>query len=101
MRPRFIARLLQRHRWIAYVGLAIILYVALSMIWEGSFEIHDAIALGPDLPAGAGLAFWRCFARQRRASRGQPCSNLPPLRAAEGELLGSAAVEHVGEHQAA
>ncbi|HZA65441.1 MAG TPA: TerC family protein [Geminicoccaceae bacterium] len=39
-----IAGLLQRHRWIAYIGLAIILYVALRMIWEGSFEIHDAIA---------------------------------------------------------
>jgi YjbE family integral membrane protein len=39
----FIARLLERHRWIAYVGLAIILYVALKMIWEGSFEIHDAM----------------------------------------------------------
>jgi YjbE family integral membrane protein len=46
----FIANLLERHRWIAYVGLAIIFYVALRMIWEGSFEIHDAIALGPGLP---------------------------------------------------
>jgi YjbE family integral membrane protein len=34
-----IANLLQRHRWIAYVGLAIIFYVALSMIWEGSLEV--------------------------------------------------------------
>jgi predicted tellurium resistance membrane protein TerC len=34
----FIARLLQRHRWIAYVGLLIILYVAIEMIWEGSHE---------------------------------------------------------------
>ena len=34
-----IANLLQRHRWIAYVGLAIILYVALTMIWEGSLEV--------------------------------------------------------------
>jgi YjbE family integral membrane protein len=41
----FIANLLQRHRWIAYVGLAIILYVALRMIWEGSFEVHDALVL--------------------------------------------------------
>jgi predicted tellurium resistance membrane protein TerC len=32
----FIARLLQKHRWIAYVGLAIILYVALDMIYRGS-----------------------------------------------------------------
>jgi YjbE family integral membrane protein len=35
----FIARLLNRHRWIAYVGLAIILYVALKMIYEGALEI--------------------------------------------------------------
>jgi YjbE family integral membrane protein len=35
----FIARLLQRYRWIAYVGLAIILYVALKMIYEGADEL--------------------------------------------------------------
>lgn len=34
-----IARLLQTHRWIAYVGLAIILYVALEMIYRGIHEI--------------------------------------------------------------
>jgi predicted tellurium resistance membrane protein TerC len=34
-----IARLLQRHRWIAYVGLAIILYVACDMIWRGTVEV--------------------------------------------------------------
>jgi YjbE family integral membrane protein len=45
-----IANLLERYRWIAYLGLAIIFYVALRMIWEGTFEIHDAIALGPGLP---------------------------------------------------
>jgi YjbE family integral membrane protein len=33
-----IARLLGRHRWIAYVGLLIILYVAIEMIWRGSME---------------------------------------------------------------
>jgi YjbE family integral membrane protein len=36
----FIARLLNRHRWIAYVGLAIILYVALDMIWRGFWEVQ-------------------------------------------------------------
>jgi len=35
----FIARLLQKHRWIAYVGLAIILYVAMDMIWRGAQEV--------------------------------------------------------------
>jgi YjbE family integral membrane protein len=36
----FIARLLQKHRWIAYVGLAIILYVAMDMIWRGAQEVR-------------------------------------------------------------
>jgi YjbE family integral membrane protein len=35
----FIARLLQKHRWIAYVGLAIILYVAGDMIYRGGLEV--------------------------------------------------------------
>ena len=34
-----IARLLNRHRWIAYVGLAIVLYVACDMIWRGGHEV--------------------------------------------------------------
>ena len=35
----FIASLLQKHRWIAYVGLAIILYVALDMSFRGGREV--------------------------------------------------------------
>ena len=35
----FIARLLQNHRWIAYVGLAVILYVALDMTYRGAKEV--------------------------------------------------------------
>jgi len=35
----FIARLLHKHRWIAYVGLAIILYVALEMCYRGAVEV--------------------------------------------------------------
>jgi YjbE family integral membrane protein len=35
----FIARLLQKHRWIAYVGLAIILYVAFDMCYRGVREV--------------------------------------------------------------
>jgi YjbE family integral membrane protein len=35
----FIARLLHRFRWIAYVGLLIILYVALDMIYRGALEV--------------------------------------------------------------
>jgi YjbE family integral membrane protein len=39
-----IANLLQKHRWIAYVGFLLILYVALQMMWDGGHEIHRAIA---------------------------------------------------------
>ncbi len=39
----FIARLLNKHRWIAYVGLAIILYVALKMMWEGWHEVEPMV----------------------------------------------------------
>jgi len=35
----YIASLLERHRWIAWVGLAIVFYVALKMIWEGTHEV--------------------------------------------------------------
>jgi YjbE family integral membrane protein len=52
----FIARLLTRYRWIAYVGLAIILYVALKMIWDGAVELHEAVALGPLVPGGVWAA---------------------------------------------
>ena len=40
----FIARLLNKHRWIAYVGLAIILYVAGEMIWRGLHEVMPVVA---------------------------------------------------------
>ncbi|MEZ5796141.1 MAG: TerC family protein [Paracoccaceae bacterium] len=44
----FIARLLNKHRWIAYVGLAIIVYVALKMMWEGWHQVEPLVmgALG-------------------------------------------------------
>jgi YjbE family integral membrane protein len=31
----FIARLLHKYRWIGYIGLVIVLYVALHMMWDG------------------------------------------------------------------
>jgi YjbE family integral membrane protein len=37
-----IAKLLHKHRWIAYVGLLIILFVALRMVWHGA---HDVIGV--------------------------------------------------------
>jgi YjbE family integral membrane protein len=38
-----IARLLQRHRWIGYVGLAVILYVAVEMVYRGALELQPAV----------------------------------------------------------
>jgi YjbE family integral membrane protein len=38
-----IARLLQKHRWIAYLGLAIVLYVACEMIYRGAYELKSVI----------------------------------------------------------
>jgi predicted tellurium resistance membrane protein TerC len=35
----FIAKLLNKQRRFAYIGLAIIVYVALDMIWRGALEI--------------------------------------------------------------
>ena len=37
-----IARVLNRHAWISYAGLFIVLYVALNMIWRGAFMILQA-----------------------------------------------------------
>ena len=36
-----IARLLHRYRWIGYIGLAIVLYVALHMMWQGGRDVVD------------------------------------------------------------
>ncbi len=35
----YIARLLTQHAWISWIGLAIIFYVAIDMIWSGSHQI--------------------------------------------------------------
>jgi YjbE family integral membrane protein len=40
---QFIARLLDGHRWIGFVGLAIILYVAVEMIYRGSVEVWPVV----------------------------------------------------------
>jgi YjbE family integral membrane protein len=38
-----VGRLLQKHRWMAYFGLAIILYVACEMIYRGAHELKPVI----------------------------------------------------------
>jgi YjbE family integral membrane protein len=39
----FIAKLLDKHRWIAWIGLLVILYVAGQMIYEGTFQIAETV----------------------------------------------------------
>jgi predicted tellurium resistance membrane protein TerC len=45
----WVARLLERHRWIAYVGLAIIFYVACEMIYRGAHELKPIINMASAL----------------------------------------------------
>ena len=39
-----IARYIERYRWIAWVGLVVILWVAVKMIWEGAHHVAPVIA---------------------------------------------------------
>jgi YjbE family integral membrane protein len=39
----FVAKLIQRYHWIAWIGLLLILYVALKMIWEGWHQVHPHV----------------------------------------------------------
>ena len=38
-----VALLLQKHRWIAYIGLLIILYVAFDMCYRGTQEVWQDV----------------------------------------------------------
>lgn len=40
----FIARYIERYRWIAYVGLVVILWVAGKMIWDGWHDVAPHLA---------------------------------------------------------
>src|SRR5262245_18108419 len=50
----FIAKLLARYPWITWVGLAIVFYVAVEMMWRGSLEV--ACAYVPESICRQGLA---------------------------------------------
>ena len=63
----FIARLLEKHRWIAYVGLLIILYVAFDMCYRGALERGYLDALLNDYVVRPfARLFERCDAVERR-----------------------------------
>ncbi len=44
MAAAFIAKLLNKHHWIAYIGLGIILFVAVKMIFNGLEEVFEQLA---------------------------------------------------------
>ena len=46
----FVARLLSKHRWIAWVGLALILYVSLKMIYDGYLDVQGVAPHSPPQP---------------------------------------------------
>jgi YjbE family integral membrane protein len=50
----YIARLLARFPWLTWVGLVIVLYVAIEMMWRGSLEV--ACAYVPEAICRQGLA---------------------------------------------
>jgi YjbE family integral membrane protein len=39
-----VAKLLDRHRWIAWLGLLIVLWVAVRLIWEGGHQVAARLA---------------------------------------------------------
>jgi predicted tellurium resistance membrane protein TerC len=40
-----IAKYIERYRWIGWIGLAVIVYVAVKMIYEGAHEVAPFAAL--------------------------------------------------------
>ena len=77
----FIARLLNRHRWIAYVGLAIVIFVALRMIYDGSYDVFMDLgwAWPSWLPAGGHYERFQraAFRRIVRHSAWRPHARRP------------------------
>ena len=39
-----VANLLEKYRWLAYAGLAVVGYVAVDMVWRGAHEVYGATA---------------------------------------------------------
>ncbi|MGG5810295.1 TerC family protein [Falsiroseomonas sp. CW058] len=50
----FLARLLDRYRFIAWIGLALIAYIGIELLWEGLIIANATLHLGLPLPAPHG-----------------------------------------------
>ena len=53
----YVATLIQTHKWIAYVGLAVIVYVSGNMIWRGATEIQTEVLSGLHPAATSSVLF--------------------------------------------
>jgi predicted tellurium resistance membrane protein TerC len=49
----YIAKLLARFHWITWIGLAIVLYVAVEMVWTGTHQIGCQVVSKVDCDGGA------------------------------------------------
>jgi YjbE family integral membrane protein len=56
----YIAKLLARHHWITWIGLLIVLMVAIEMIWSGTHQVGCAFVSKPACDSG-GLATLRAL----------------------------------------
>ena len=74
----FIARYIERYRWIAYVGLAVILWVAVKMIWDGWHDV--APVLGWPMRPLHWAAAWRVDDTIFALSSGRPPAAIAIIR---------------------
>ena len=84
----FIARILNKHRWIGYVGLLVVLYVALHMIWDGyrsvvvrtgRMEAHNAATPGwLDIKPAEEAKAWKGVREEDSALPGTGEPTAPP-----------------------
>lgn len=51
-----LAKILERYKWIAWVGLALILWIAATLLWDGILNANVELALGLPFPAPHGAA---------------------------------------------
>ncbi|MFT8244144.1 YjbE family putative metal transport protein [Roseomonas sp. BN140053] len=46
-----LAKVLDRYKWIAWIGVALIIYIGLELLWEGVIMANAALTLGLPVPA--------------------------------------------------
>lgn len=90
----FIAKILTKHRWIGYVGLVIVLYVALHMIWDGARSVvvrtGNTEAFNRSAPQFLDITpkeeakFWKGVRTEGTAApaTGAPSASPPPVEGA-------------------